>query len=164
MTLPFFCSRESRATNNTLWCLHDVYRFHSGRTYQREGPEMDSREEYRAWTSETFKLLRIVFIWGDHELTMYPCFLALRFPRALVFGLKRNAEEWHLLPGQCSPCFPGAWSRDLAQSELSPLSRDVVNTGNSQGDGDRGWGTVGIFTQGRRTVCRHWISQNTVQL
>ena len=85
------------------------------------------------------------------EPMMYPCFLALRFLRALIFGLKQNVEEWHLLLGQCSPCFLGSWSRDLAQSEISPLSRDVV----SQGDEDRGWGTVAIFTQSRRTACRH---------
>lgn len=98
------------------------------------------------------------------ESMMYPCFLALRFLRALIFGLKQNVEEWHLLLGQCSPCFLGSWSRDLAQSEISPLSRDVVNTGNSQGDGDRGWETVVIFTQSWRTVCCRQIAQNTVQL
>ena len=70
----------------------------------------------------------------------------------------------HLLLGQCAPCFLGSCSRDLAQSEIFSLSRDVVNTGNSQGDGDKGWETVVIFTQSRRTVCGRQVAQNEVQL
>lgn len=149
-----FYSKGSRATNNTLRCLHGGYRFQSRRTSQRESPEMDTVKNsigpglQRCLSSEGF-----VTIWGkaqnqaDTHASSRP--LDSLDPQ---LWLKTKCEGTAAVSRTVFSLLPGIMEqRSSLVRNIVPFP-EMLSRGNSQGDGEGGRATMVNFTQSPRTT------------